>query len=824
MLPGDKQPNERHKGAHHALHTLLKAVAQTVDAAEVYLLSLDADVPGEIITCATASRPGPGVVYTPLDGDVSVPVLSGERELGQLVVVAPWSPVDRRQLEGFGVAAGFILEQSGALSEAADLHEETRLLRDLGSQLGGSDELRGFLEQLVKGARRLLKADYVSIASLTPEGTTRWTVMDGFRTETYKRTVFQHGNGTAARAMSARKPIVLEGIGQSPDLPAEEFPVHVAEGGVSALAVPLMRGGVPVGALVAGSRTARGWSDSEQELATSLANSAALAMEQARIVAVERARALELEAVINQMAEGVAIFDAAGRVTRINPAGVELLGRKVVQGAAPDIQSAVYGLYTPGGEPFPTEDLPPMRALRNETVVGEQMVVRRPDGEERYIRVSASSLSDFEGNVNGAIAVFHDITQDKIAERLKDEFLSVVSHELRTPLSAIMGYSDLLLRGVHGAFTERQAKALTAVRANAHRLLNLINDLLDVSRLEAGSVPFNPTPVPISEVIARTLTQTRVLSANAGVTVQNNVSDLDLPPVFADEPRLQQIIENLLTNAVKFTPEGGTVRFTATVSALEPTDPALMEGEAREAQPEDTLRSVVISVSDTGTGLLPEQIERIWDRFYQVDTSAKRRSGGAGLGLAIVRSLVELHGGLVSASSEGEHKGSRFSFSLPVAVGLPPVSPPFRSAPPARRSLFTSHDGERSNGKTVLVAEDDDDQREIICDMLELEGYNVVLASDGEEALQVAFEVRPSAIALDVVLPRSDGWEVLNKLKSDPATSNIPVMIISVVDQQEFGKKLGADEYLIKPLEPLSLRAAVRRLIGLGTGPLDKQP
>jgi CheY-like chemotaxis protein len=298
-----------------------------------------------------------------------------------------------------------------------------------------------------------------------------------------------------------------------------------------------------------------------------------------------------------------------------------------------------------------------------------------------------------------------------------------------------------------------------------------------------------------------------VLAINAGVTVENGVSSKDLALVQADPQKLQQIVENLLTNALKFTPTGGTVRFDAEFAAIAPDDPRIIHAPGEDVNP-SLARTLVVHVRDTGAGLREDQIARIWERFYQVDSTATRRAGGAGLGLAIVRSLVELHGGQVWARSGGPNKGSEFSFSLPLA----PSTSRQRLKSGADRpteAVLNYEPGDR----VVLVAEDDADQREIICDMLELDGYKVVVASEGEEAYRLARELKPAMIALDVILPRMDGWEVLHRLRSDEATSSIPVLIISVVDQEEFGRKLGANEYLIKPLEPGRLRSAVRRLM-----------
>jgi PAS domain S-box-containing protein len=528
-----------------------------------------------------------------------------------------------------------------------------------------------------------------------------------------------------------------------------------------------------------------------------------------RLASQAQSRADELEAVINQMADGVTLYDAEGNARKINPAGQMLLGRGLMPEVKKEDYITTYGFTRLDSEPFASEELPYRRALAGETVTGVHMMVRRSEDEEVILSISSAPIRNAEGEIVGAVSVFHDVTREKMADRLKDEFLSVVSHELRTPLSAIMGYSDLMLRGVHGSFNERQARALGAVRANANRLLRLINDLLDVSRLEAGSVPMDQEPVDLSEIVERAVTQARVLAAGSAVHISNQVDPELMVPVLADSQKLMQVIDNLVTNALKFTPKNGHINLGARLSSFDAGDPEIQEEPEEGYVAPGQARSVIVTVSDTGAGLREDQLARIWERFYQADSSATRRSGGAGLGLAIVRSLIELQGGQVWARSRGPNKGSRFSFSLPAARAEVVAREKVVSNP----AEFSASELEAHGAKTVLVAEDDDDQREIICDMLELEGYRVVVASDGEEALKLAQAHRPAMIALDVILPRVDGWEVLHRLKSDEATSDIPVLIISVVDQQEFGRKLGADEYLIKPLEPGKLRAAVKRLV-----------
>lgn len=940
--------------AYTALHSLLGAVAHAMGAGRVCLISPSGAPERVTFVTSDEGHPVSDSAYRESVGDVSVPVRYMDRELARLVVVGASDDLDPQSLTAFARAAGYLLGHVENINAAQYVRDEAQVLRELGLQFGAPSELSQLLESVVKGVRRVLGADYANLTTVDDDGTRHWLAMDGYRTDAYKQFAYRKGMGTAGRIMKERGPVLLEGIGTSPDLPAEEFPIHAAEGGVSALAVPLMMKGKPIGALTLGSRSPRHWKPNEVQLASVVANGAAMAIEQSRASKAERsqraflervienfpgvllvvgpppdwrielansrfnnflpepyrsarsivgltskelsndseqghamtqllehvfetgeavsfeqfrsenafmgttywnwvavpvddvsqagermlmliahditesvearhnqeksaelayARAAELDTIISHMADGVAIFDEFGEPVRINPAGMGLLGQGVIAGSVPERHAAQYGLFTAAGEPFRTEDLPVVRALKGEIVTSETILVCRPNREETIIRVSCSPLSDLEGNINGAVAVFHDITQDKIVERLKDEFLSIVSHELRTPLTAIIGYSDLMLRGVHGGLVERQAKVLNSVRANADRLLCLINDLLDVSKLESGSVHLTREPTDIADVAGRIITQTRILASNNDVEVHNLLPDRQLNMVVGDEQKLQQIIENLLANAIKFSP-GGTVTVDAYLSPLEPGDSLVSE----QPPPAPTslcepARSMVISVWDSGAGLEADQLERIWDRFYQADTTVKRRSGGAGLGLTIVRSLVELHGGQVWATSEGEGKGSTFSFTLPIAPGEFAPDAQVRGSRAARLREQTRKRDQRPLVGTVLVAEDDADQREIICELLEMEGFEVVLAAAGDEAVDLAFRIQPSAIALDVILPRLDGWQVLQRLRNNPSTKDIPVLIISVVDQAQFGKKLGADEYLLKPLEPSALRTAIRRLV-----------
>ena len=266
----------------------------------------------------------------------------------------------------------------------------------------------------------------------------------------------------------------------------------------------------------------------------------------------------------------------------------------------------------------------------------------------------------------GAVVAFHDIAARKQSEaalrdaaRMREEFLAMVSHELRTPLTAVLGYADILLRQRHGTLTERQQRHASGIRDAAHRQLALVNDLLDVSKLEAGKVEVGLAPVDPQIVIARAVGAMKVIATQKGVRLLSDPAPAGaplaaplaplLPRVLADEDRLHQILVNLLSNAIKFTPREGSVVLGATLSL-------------------DTSRpTVAFRVTDSGVGIASEHLSHIWDRFYQADSSSTRRFGGTGLGLTIVKRLTELHGGHVQAASPGPGQGASFTVWIPVA-------------------------------------------------------------------------------------------------------------------------------------------------------------
>src|SRR5262245_5062733 len=389
--------------------------------------------------------------------------------------------------------------------------------------------------------------------------------------------------------------------------------------------------------------------------------------------------------------------------------------------------------------------------------------------------------TEYEAKVREARSLAQVNEELRRLDELKSEFLAMVSHELRTPLTAIIGYSRLLLRQAHGPLNPRQLEHQEAIFRSAQRLTDLINDLLDVSRLEAARVELQPRPTDTRQVVDHVLGVVRVAAQAKQIRLLNEL-DRSLPLVQADQTRLHQILVNLVGNAVKFTPAGGSVR---------------VRGDRHNGQ-------LWIAVEDTGVGIAAEELARIWDPFYQVESPMRRSHGGYGLGLAIVRRLVELHGGVVRAESDGKNQGSRFSFTLPLAVEPAPSE--------------TAAEGEAViepvlAGRQVLIVEDDEASQSLMREVVEgtMNG-RVRVSGDGDHALAAAIADPPALILLDLMLPRVSGWEVARRLRQHPATRNLPIIAVSALarpQEREAALHAGCDAYLSKPFLPEELARVV---------------
>ncbi len=422
---------------------------------------------------------------------------------------------------------------------------------------------------------------------------------------------------------------------------------------------------------------------------------------------------------------------------------------------------------------------------------------QRKDGSRFWADVVITALRDQAGTLRGFSKITRDVTDRKQtqqqierqnqelelrnreverATKLKSKFLASMSHELRTPLNAIVGFSELLAEGSPGALNPKQKRFVDHIKQGSAHLLQLINDILDLSKIEAGQLELHCEDFQVSDALPEVLSTIRPLAMAKNIRVERTVPAG--ASVHADRVRFKQILYNLLSNAVKFTPKDGTISI-----------------ECREAG-----NQVSLSVADTGIGIRAGDQRIIFEEFRQLEGNSQAAQQGTGLGLAITKRLVEQQGGQISVQSE-LGKGSRFTFTIPAATQTTAASTHSPIRPAAVPGL----------GKPlILVVDDEVSARELISNYLDPE-YRTVLAASGAEAVKKAQELRPDAITLDVLMSEGNGFETLVALRKNPETTGIPIIIVSIVDQKQVGFALGAADYLVKPIRKPLLLETIRK-------------
>ena len=418
------------------------------------------------------------------------------------------------------------------------------------------------------------------------------------------------------------------------------------------------------------------------------------------------------------------------------------------------------------------------------------------------ISLTVSPIRENSGKVIGASKIARDISERRqaaaeterayaqlqVASRLKDEFLATLSHELRTPLNAVLGYARMLRSGA--VSEERVPAALEVVERNATSLTQIVEDVLDVSRIISGKVRVNVQPVDLQAVLNNSIDSVRPAANARRIDLQCTIDPGD--PIAGDPDRLQQVMWNLLSNAVKFTPTGGRV-------------------EVRLARgPSD----VEIIVSDSGIGIQPEFLPHIFERFRQAESGTTRRHGGLGLGLAIARHIVEMHGGTIHVASDGDGKGSTFRLRLPRLVGPSEKHP---DAPRVHPRSPKAQEPIALNGLHVLVVDDDDDAQHMLREILESAGATVYAVASGAQALEKLANEHPDVLITDLGMPGMDGFDLIKRVRQspDPALRDIPAAALTAYARSEDRTKAlrsGFGLHLAKPIDPGDLIAAVDAL------------
>lgn len=412
--------------------------------------------------------------------------------------------------------------------------------------------------------------------------------------------------------------------------------------------------------------------------------------------------------------------------------------------------------------------------------------------------------SKLEEKVSIRTAELRQVNMDlKKSNQYKSDFIANMSHELRTPLNSINGFSELLLTEPIGELNTPQKKYLNNIHSSGKHLLQLINSILDIAKIESGRIKLALEEFSISKAIDEVDSIIMPLTQKNKIHFEKEV-DADLF-VVADKVKFKQVLYNLIGNAIKFTDRDGTIGLS--VSMLDKKVKLPVSLRNRDS-------SILVRVEDSGIGIESEDIDRIFREFEQVDSSLSRNYEGVGLGLPLTKKFIEMHGGIIWVESE-VGKGSSFNFVIPPLTLQNDVSEMIETAPytllPEESCLLTS-EGLRQEPPSILVIEDDKGTQELLTLHLTKAGYRVLHALNGIEGIDKAKADKPFLILLDIMLPKKDGWEVLQELKSDPETKNIPVIINSIVNNKELGFTLGAADYLVKPLGKDALLKSIKEI------------
>ncbi len=595
-----------------------------------------------------------------------------------------------------------------------------------------------------------------------------------------------------------------------------------------------------------------------------------------RALAAARESERRLAQILEAMPVGVFVVDARGNPHYANQKAQQILGKGIAAEANIEKLPETYHAYLAGTEQlYPSDRQPIVLALQGQTATADDQEIHLGD-KIVPLEVWANPIFDEKGKIVYAIAAFQDITQRKHAEaerirftreleaknaaleqldKLKDEFLANTSHELRTPLNGIIGLAESLIDGATGPLPEKTLSNLATIAASGRRLAALVNDILDFAKLKHHNIELQKLPVGLREIADVVLTLCQPLTGKRPLQLVNNISP-DLPPADADENRLQQILHNLIGNAIKFT-DKGTIAVSAEVVmghgawgmghgelgiangelGIANRELGIGNGEDETApNPQSPIPNapcpmpnpqISITVSDTGIGIPPDKLDRIFESFEQADGSTARPYGGTGLGLAITKQLVELHGGQIAVEST-VGQGSRFTFTLPLSNSRVEKKQEisklkdFPAIPPARNSepLAFVPVPTASNGHfKILIVDDELVNRQVLVNHLSLENYALTQASSGLEALElVRAGFKPDLVLLDIMMPRLTGYEVCKQLREQFSPIELPIVMLTaknqVTDLVE-GFRVGANDYLTKPISKNEVLARIRTHIQL---------
>jgi DNA-binding response OmpR family regulator/signal transduction histidine kinase len=670
------------------------------------------------------------------------------------------------------------------------LRERVALMSRLGQQVTASLDSVTVLQGVIDAACELTKARYGALGVFNQSGRVAQFITHGLSEEERRRIGnLPKGLGILGHLQHLQQPLRLADLAKHPR--SVGFPEnHPAM--KSFLGAPIRLGDEPLGNIyLTEKQGAAEFTPEDEAMLVLFSAQAALAIHNARLheqVVGDRLALKEeqerLRALVETTPVGVFLFDADQRLILANREGQRLRGVPLEPGMSLAELQLGAGLTYSNGTPLLPEDLPSARALRGERTSAQEL---RLATEERSIPVLVSStpVPGPDGAPVAAITVIQDMTPVEELERLRTEFLGMVSHELKTPLTAIKGSAATVLGSKRPFSPEETRELFEIVEEQADRLRDLVDNLLDMTRIEAGRLSVSPEDADLRAIVNEVKAQ---FAATAGEhTLQVDVAS-DTPLVKADRRRTAQVLSNLLSNAAKFSPAASTIALTVQ---------------------RDSTTHVKVSVRDRGQGIPKERQGLLFRKFSQVHDDGRTKGIGTGLGLAISKGIVEALGGRIWAESEGEGHGSVFSFTVPASTEVPAPTPSVGG--PQRPDAAKVH---RTGQKTRVLAVDDEPQViRYVQRTLEEGGYHAIVTSDPQQVTKLVELEEPDLVLLDVRLPGVTGYDLLARIRE---FSGVPVIFLTANTQSEDlvrGLKLGADDYVAKPFSPSELLARIEAVL-----------
>ena len=670
------------------------------------------------------------------------------------------------------------------------LQDRLSKLCEASRRINESLDLDTVLQGVLDSARLLTSADYAVINTMDESGVFEAFVVSGMAREMSQRLWdMPEGPKFLEYLSKISEPLRvpdLAGLTRSIGMPDWQIPVPAS----SFLTAPIRHRGVDVGNIhLAKREPGQEFSREDEEILEMFASQVALVVVNARRHRDERRARADLETLIDTSPVGVVVFDArTGAPLSLNREAMRIVDGLREPDQSPEQLLEVLTFRREDGREISLQEFSLAKLLSiDETLRAEEIVMKVPDGRSVTTLINSTPIHSEEGEIESVVVTLQDMTPLEEMERLRAEFLAMVSHELRTPLTSIRGSATGLLDAPSNLDPAEIRQFLRIIVDQADNMRDLIRDLLDVARLETGTLPVSPEAVDVAVLVDRA--RNTFLSGGGRSILEIDLAP-DLPLVMADRRRIVQVIGNLLSNASRNSPDSSSIKVAAVRDGVH----------------------VAISVADEGRGIPADRLPHLFRKFYR--TEAEDHGGDTGLGLAICKGIVEAHGGRIWAESEGMGLGARFTFTVPAVEEAPATSP--------RRSMRLPQAA--TDGQPVLVVDDDPQTLRYVRNTLSDAGYHPIVTAEPAEALLFVEQNRPHLVLLDLMLPSSDGIELMEAIFD---LTDVPVIFISAYGRDHViarAFEAGAADYIVKPFSPTELVARIRAALRRRDTPYRAEP